>query len=260
MTEILVQVSHPTPEIVQLSLNRPQKRNALNVALLEELARQLEGLPPTVRGLLLCGEGAAFCTGMDLAECSDPAVAGKSAQLLAFVFEKLYTMPVISVAVVHGSAFAGGAGLMLACDAAIGSHDLQIAFPETQRGLVPVQVMSLLRRRVSGADLQRLLLFCDTIDATHAYQMGLLMRIVPQLDLHNQALLVLQHALLGAPEAVRHTKKLLVKGFPKSLGEELQEATHIQTKVRLSAEAREGSAAFLEKRAPFWAAAIQQVE
>ncbi len=260
MNEPLVQVLQRSSEIVQLTLARPQKRNALNIALLEELALCLDSLPPTVRGVLLCGEGPAFCTGMDLNECSDPAAAEKSARLLAYVFEKLFSMPSLTLAVVHGAAFAGGAGLLLACDAAIGSLDLQIAFPETQRGLVPVQVIALMRRRLSGAHLQRLLLFGDTLDAQHAYQIGLLIRAVPAQDLDAQAMQVMQKALKGGPEAVKETKKLLMQSYTPSLNEELQEASLFQTRIRLSQEAREGSAAFLEKRAPAWTAAVTQDE
>lgn len=248
MTHFILSSQFDT-HILQLTLNRPEKRNALHVPLLKELAQTLDNIPDQVRGIILKGEGPAFCTGMDLKECSDEAVAAESANLLAYVYEKLYTLPAVTLAAVHGSTFAGGAGLMLACDGAIGSLNARIAFPETQRGLVASQVMTLMSKRLRPADLKRLLLFGDTIDAPEAHHLGILLKAVPVENLNQASLEMMMQALRGAPLAVRLTKELLAC---KDIHQQLADATALQLKLRLSPEAREGAAAFLEKRNAKW--------
>lgn len=259
MKEPTILIDQQDPALAIITMHRPQKRNALNIQLLEELLAALQSLPKKVRGIVLAGEGPAFCTGMDLNECSAPTDAEQSAYLLGRVFETLATIPAVTVAAVHGYTFAGGAGLLLACDGAVGAHDLQIAFPETQRGLVPAQVITLMRHRLRPSDMYNLLLFNQNLDAVHAIQSGLIQKAVPLQDLLHEACGFVRQALLGAPEAVRLTKNLLSGVDPLHLHDELEAATALQLRVRLSPEAIEGSSAFLEKRAPSWTA-FQNVE
>lgn len=252
MPYTFIKVSYPHPEVAEIMLTRPDKRNALNVDLLEELLDALTNQPTHIRGILLTGEGPAFCTGMDLNESGDQTIAKRSANLLAQVFSQLHDSPLVTLAAVQGATFAGGAGLMLACDGAVGTPDLQVAFPETKRGLVAIQVMTLMRRKISGSDMRKLLLFGQTLDAAQAHQIGLTFSTFPLNDLHQEALKMLLQALLGGPEAVRTTKMLLNK---KPIAEDLQLAAKIQLSIRLTSEAQEGAKAFLEKRAPLWLAA-----
>ncbi|MFA6916932.1 MAG: enoyl-CoA hydratase-related protein [Parachlamydiales bacterium] len=247
-----IQVSSPHPLIVKILLTRPDKRNALNVELLEQLLEVLDNLPVHARAILLAGEGAAFCTGMDLNESSDEKLAEKSAFLLAKTFTRLYDSPLITLAAVHGTTYAGGAGLMLSCDVAIGTPELQIAFPETRRGLVAVQVFTLMQRKLPGNTIRKLLLLGETIDASEAHQLDLISSVYPLQDLENQSIRILLHALQGGPEALRKTKQLL---NGDSIEEELQKAAKYQLEVRGTSEAHEGAKAFLEKRAPNWIAA-----
>lgn len=246
MTSLLI--TQPHPKVIQLSLNRPEKKNALNLTLLEELAKALAGIPREIRGLLLKGEGSSFCTGMDLNECCDSNIIEKSANLFATIYERLFTLPLVTLALVHGLTYAGGAGLMLACDSAIGSSDTQIAFPETKRGLVAAQVLTLMQRKLRHSDIYRLLLFNEAVDAQKASQIGLIMHSVPLQDLESVGIKTLLQALEGAPEATRLTKERL----KTNISDALKDATDLQIKLRLSPEASEGSKAFLEKRKPNW--------
>lgn len=249
----LILVSTDGP-VTTLALNRPAKRNALNVGLLEQLVAALAAAEAdkTRRVLILRGEGPAFCAGLDLAEAAEPEQAHRSAELIARVLQALSTTRLVTIAAVHGAAIAGGAGLMTVCDLVVAAKDTQIGYPETRRGLVAALVMTFLRRQLRERDARELLLTGEPIDAAQALSIGLVNRVVPAAELLPEARRYAGVVLRGGPEAVANTKRLLAELWPRSVQADLDRALAFHLEARRSAEAVEGVAAFREKRPPNW--------
>ncbi|MFT4553049.1 MAG: methylglutaconyl-CoA hydratase [Chlamydiales bacterium] len=249
---ILIDRTHPGVTI--LTLNRPEKRNALNRALLEELCSAIETANNTEgqRVIVLCGAGKVFCAGLDLKEAMNNEVAHDSAQRVAQTLKALYSSPLVTIAAVHGAAMAGGAGLVSACDFAVAAEGFVLGYPETKRGLVAGLVMTLLRRKIQETFIRELLLLGEPITAERALRLGLLNRVVPEEELLKEVLSVAGQVLQGAPQATAQTKRLLEDLAPSSLEEGLNKALDYHMNARLSNEANEGIKAFLEKREPSW--------
>lgn len=252
-----VLVEHPRPGVAVLTLDRAERRNALSIALLEGLVHELEGLARggAVRVAILRGAGPVFSAGLDLAEAANPDLVERSARGVAAALSALRYSPLVTVAAVHGGAYAGGAGVMAACDIAVGTSDLKISFPEAQRGLLPALVCDVLRVKVREGDLGELFLVGNTIDADRARQIGLLQRVVPTERLLDEALGIAAGILAGGPATIIDTKKLLHAAYDRgphdAAAEQASIAEHLA--ARRSPEAAEGLRAFLEKRPPSWA-------
>lgn len=247
-------VEHPSHNVVIIKLNRPEKRNALNISLLQDFLSTLKSTEkdPSKRILILQGEGPVFCAGMDLAEACDTSKSIESSEILAQVFSALYHTPLITIAAVHGAAIAGGAGLVTACDLALASENTFFGYPETRRGLVAAQVMVFLMRQLKQKDLKELLLTGELIDAKKAQVIGLINQVVPQEKLLFEALKMANSVINGAPEATQETKQLIQKLYPSKFEEDLLLALSNHQQRRRSKEAQEGMQAFLEKRNPQW--------
>src|SRR5205085_7885173 len=142
----VVLVEKQTPKITLITLNRPERRNALTIELLTELIAAIEGAAadPEQRVLILRGAGAAFCTGLDLNEAAEVAKAHASAEMVAKTLVTLGQTRLITIAIVQGAAVAGGAGIMSACDFVIAAEGTKIGYPEVRRGLVAGLVMTFL--------------------------------------------------------------------------------------------------------------------
>lgn len=251
--EVLVQRAGP---VATLTLNRPERRNALNLPLLQQLGAALTAAEAdsSVRILVLRGAGTVFCSGLDLAEAGQPDFAPRSAELVATGLQRLATTRLVTIAAVHGAAIAGGAGLMSACDFAIATHDAKFGYPEVRRGLVPALIMTFLRRQLRERDARELLLLGRLFDATHAHAIGLVNRVVGDVAaLDGEIQRIISSVLQGGPESVAETKKLLNELWPSPLGTDLERAHAYHLAARNSAEAKEGIAAFNEKRAAAWA-------
>lgn len=242
-----------TGRTVTLVLNRPEKRNALDLPLLRALreAIESEGASGVARTLVLRGNGPAFCSGMDLAATA--GVPHETAEAVRAVLLALANCPLVTVAAVEGHAVAGGAGLVAACDFAVMSATAKIGYPEVRRGLVAALVSVFLRRQLSDRDLRELLLGADLVSAERAAQMGLVNRVVPSpADVAPAVAQIAAQVAQGGPEAIKATKHLLQALQPRTLEQETQIALDLHRHARDSAEAREGAAAFLEKRPPAW--------
>jgi methylglutaconyl-CoA hydratase len=254
MDSLLITTQQPEDGITVVTLNRPAKRNALNAALMEACSTAFEALAQdrSCRVIILRGEGAVFCAGLDLEEVHAAASPEKTARLVARLLRAVYQVPQVTIASVHGAAIAGGAGLMSACDIAVATADARIGYPEVKRGLVAALVMALLRRQVLERDARELLLLGDVISAERAREMGLVNRVVAGGELAQETLALARNVLRGAPVAIAHTKKVLDELWPTSFNQELDQALLHHLSGRASSEAGEGIAAFLEKRNPNW--------
>lgn len=255
MSSILVLSEKAGPGIALLTLNRPEKRNALSVGLVRELLAALTAAESdtTQRVLILTGAGPVFCAGLDLADAADPAKAHESAELIAQLLQRLSESRLITIAVVRGAAIAGGAGLMSACDFAFAEESAQIGYPETRRGLVAALVMTFLRRQLRERDARRILLTGELFSARHAGTIGLINAALGAEQLMPAALRMAWEVMQGGPEAVARTKELLARLWPSPLPADLEQAMRIHLQARESAEIGEGLAAFREKRPPGWA-------
>jgi methylglutaconyl-CoA hydratase len=251
----VVLVEKQSPRVTIVTLNRPERRNALTIELLTELtaAIGLAAADAQQRVLILRGAGQAFCTGLDLKEAADEKKAHATAEMVAKTLIALSQTRLITIAAVHGAAVAGGAGIMSACDFVVAATKTKIGYPEARRGLVAGLVMTFLRRQVREREIRELLFGSELIDADRAREIGLVNRVVPRDEVLSEAQKFADSVLQGAPAALAQTKKLIEELWSSPVKEDVDLALKYHMQARDSNEAREGIAAFNEKRAPKWA-------
>ena len=251
----VVLVEKQAPQITVVTLNRPERRNALTLELLSQLcaAIKVASDEPQNRLIILRGAGAAFCTGLDLKEAADQTKAHATAEMVANTLIAVSQTHLVTIAAVHGAAVAGGAGIMSACDFVVAAERTRIGYPEVRRGLVAGLVMTFLGRQVSERNMRELLLGSELIYAERAKEIGLVNRVVAQNDLMPEALKFAASVLQGAPGAVAQTKRLIDELWWRSVKDDVDLALKYHMQARESDEAREGIAAFNEKRKPKWA-------
>jgi methylglutaconyl-CoA hydratase len=251
----LLLIEKQSPQITVVTLNRPERRNSLTIELLNELiaAIKVASDQPNERLLILRGAGAAFCTGLDLKEAAESKKAQMTAELVAKTLITLAETRLVTIAAVHGAAVAGGAGIMSACDFVVAAQKTKIGYPEVRRGLVAGLVMTFLRRQVGERNMRELVLGGELIDAEHARGIGLVNRVVAPDQLMTEAQKFADSVLQGAPNAITQTKRLIEELWSTSVKEDVDLALKHHMQARESDEAREGIAAFNEKRKPNWA-------
>src|SRR5205809_2499747 len=252
----VVLIEKQTAQITVLILNRPERRNALTIELLNELnaAIKIASDQPQERVIILRGAGAAFCTGLDLKEAANQTKAHATAEMVANTLITISQTHLTTIAAVHGAAVAGGAGIMSACDFVVAAQGTKIGYPEVRRGLVAGLVMTFLRRQVGERNMRELLLGSELIDANRAKEIGLVNRVVARNDLINEAQKVADSVLQGAPGALARTKRLIDELWWRSVKDDVDLALKYHMEARESDEAREGIAAFNERRRPNWMA------
>jgi methylglutaconyl-CoA hydratase len=251
----VVLVEKQTPQITLITLNRPERRNALTIELMTELTEAIENAAADFeqRILILRGAGKAFCTGLDLGAAADSSKAHATAEMVARMLLALAETRLVTIATVHGAAVAGGAGVMSACDFVIAAEHTKIGYPEVRRGLVAGLVMTFLRRQLRERDLRELLLASELISAERAYEIGLVNRVVPVGELENEAQKIAASVLQGAPGAITNSKRLMEALWSTPFRKDIELALSHHLQARESAEAKEGIAAYNEKRLPNWA-------
>jgi methylglutaconyl-CoA hydratase len=240
--------------LVGITLNRPERRNALSIELLELLCDTLEALAGDgeTRVVILSGSGPVFSSGLDLQQAADSSLVERIAQCMGRALRLMRQTSLVSIAAAHGGAYAGGAGLMAACDIAIGASDLLIAFPEARRGLLPALICSVLCTKLREGDLRELFLVGNTLDAQRALNIGLVQRVVPRETLKSAALEIAKGVLAGGPNAIIETKRLLNQAFSPSPEVSIEHMLDAHLAARNTEEAIEGLAAFHQKRLPKW--------
>jgi len=258
-TTILVEETElEAGRILTITLNRPQRRNALTSAMIQELTLALRAAEDSRAGIVvLRGEGEHFCSGLDLSELR--AMAGRSLEQhrldsmnIAELFRTLYSLSLPSIAEVRGFALAGGMGLATLCDFTLASEEARFGYTEVKIGFVPAIVSSFLLLQVGEKQARDLLLTGRIIDAAEAHTLGLITRVVPggQLD---AAMSELATSLLAnSPCSMRATKHLLHRQEIEQLSRNLRAAVNTNAELRATDDFREGIAAFLEKRKPVW--------
>lgn len=242
------------PGLAILTLNRPERRNALSISLLETLLKQIAALEaePSTRVAILRGAGPVFSAGLDLTEAADAALAEPSAQHVAKTLHTIRHARLVFIAAVHGGAYAGGAGLAAACDMTVLAADTKIGFPEARRGLLPALVCEVLREKVLAGDLADLFLVGEPIDAARAQAIGLAQRVVPAERLLDEAIAMADSVLAGGPHTIALTKALLRRTYASTPEKDAPSPLAEHLAARHSPEAAEGLQAFLKKRSPRW--------
>ncbi|MEX2112146.1 MAG: enoyl-CoA hydratase/isomerase family protein, partial [Pirellulales bacterium] len=238
-----------------VTLNRPQKRNALSRELLAGLHQAFDDLhrERAVRGVILTGAGAAFCAGMDLGEMlatteqDNPQAQWHADSLLYYeLIEKMLRFPKPLVAAVNGPAVAGGAGLVMACDLVVAVESAAFGFPEPRRGIVAGMVAPLLAFRIGGARAALLLLTARVIEAQQAQHFGLYQEIVPDAVIWARSNELVGEMAASAPEALQMTKRLLNETVGEQLLSQLAAGAAMSAASRTTEAAAEGLAAFKE--------------
>ncbi len=240
--------------VLTLTLDRPDKRNALNAAAIEALHQALDraDLDAEVRVVVLRGAGKDFCAGADLDELLasvDATLADNEAAALRLgaLFARIRSIPKPVMAIVQGRALAGGAGLVTACDLAIAGSSAQIGYPEIQRGFVPAMVMTLLRRLTGEKLALDLVLTGRVLGAESARAAGLLARVVPDDQLEGEgAALAVRMAELS-PTALALTKQTFYQLDCLSLEEGLALGARVNALARQTPDFRGAVARFLER-------------
>ena len=250
----VVLIEKQSLQITVITLNRPERRNALTLELLTELcaAVKVASEQREQRVLILRGAGAAFCTGLDLKEAADSTKAHATAEMVANALVAISQTRLVTIAAVHGAAVAGGAGIMSACDFVVAAEGTKIGYPEVRRGLVAGLVMTFLRRQVGERNMRELLFSAELIDAARAKELGLVNRVASSDELMDEAQKFAASVLQGAPGALAQTKRLVEELWCRSVKEDVNVALKYHMQARESNEAREGIAAFNEKRPPNW--------
>jgi methylglutaconyl-CoA hydratase len=244
-----------------VTLNRPEKRNALSRELLKELHQSLDDLHQErrVRAVVLIGAGQAFCAGMDLEEMRSAAEQEDKheqwradAVLYHDVIELMLRFPKPLIAAVNGPAVAGGAGLVMACDLVVACRQATFGFPEPRRGIVAGLVAPLLAFRLGGSRAAQLLLTARLFSAEEMHAFGLYHEIIEEDKIWARSREIVGEIAKSAPEAIQHTKRLLNEEIGEVLFTQLMAGAAASATSRTTEAAAEGLLAYHEKRDPQW--------
>ncbi len=242
--------------VVIIRLNRPEKRNALNALLVDELSDALAwtDADERVRVVVLRGEGKDFCAGADLQMLSDLAEAGVEEQLadadaLGDLFLIIRRIGVPVVAAVHGHALAGGCGLATASDIVLASDDARFGYPEVKIGFVPAMVMTMLRRAVGEKRAFELIVTGRTIGAEEAERYGLVQHVHPAREFEESSIRYAGKLAERSPSSLALSKRLLYETELHSFEAAIRAGAELNTLARMTEDCREGVRRFLESRA-----------
>jgi len=244
--------------IATITLNRPDKRNAISYELINELLRALDGLASSdAQVLILTGAGKAFCSGMDLENLQaittrTPEQNIADSETMATLFRSLYEFPRPTIAAVNGAAVAGGCGLATLCDFTLASTEAKFGYTEVRIGFLPAIVSTFLVRQVGEKHARDLLLTGRIIDAAEAHRIGLANEVVPQDQLLARATEISKQLMANSPASLIATKRLLNAFAQSELDEQIQLAVKENAGIRATEDFREGVTSFLEKRKPRW--------
>lgn len=258
--EPVVQVKKHVPSGT-IVLNRPQRRNALSRWTILQLVQALDDLHKerSVRAVILTGAGTAFCSGADLHEIHEsskeddaPTQWHRDAVQFKELLQKMMMFPKPIIAAVNGPAVAAGATLLLASDIIVASPEATFGFPEARRGLVPGLAAPLLSFRIGAGPAASLLLSARLIGADEAQRLGLCHEVTSSDTIWARAHALAEHCAKCAPESLLLTKRLLNETIGDHLGTLLSAGAAASATACTTEAAKEGLAAFLEKREPNW--------
>ena len=244
--------------IATITLNRPEKRNAISFELIEDLLRALHEVAKSdAIVLIVTGAGKAFCSGLDLDNLKallgrSPEENLKDSRIMVQLFRSLYEFPKVTIAAVNGAAIAGGTGLALLCDFTLAVPDAKFGNTEVRIGFVPAIVSTFLLRQIGEKQARDLLLTGRIFGAEEAVHLGLVSEIVLPDDLMPRARALAASLMENSPSSLRATKQLLTDHARAELDTQIDSAVRENAAIRTTADFREGITSFLEKRKPGW--------
>ena len=248
-------------DVALITLNRPDKRNALTRAFIGELNQFVEEVKANsnVRLLVLKAKGSVFCAGMDLSEMKERARADDpekewqhDSEIYNRLVSSLFALPIPTLAVLQGPVLAGGTGMVFACDLVIASDKAFVSLPEPKRGIVAAMVAPLLVYRAGMSTASWLLFSGKPLAANEALRRGLFHEVVDEDSLESATTSLINSILTGSHAALQSTKTHLKQVADVDVLRQIGESTEVSAEARRSPDAQEGLAAFAEKRNPNW--------
>jgi methylglutaconyl-CoA hydratase len=244
--------------IATITLNRPDRRNAISYELIDDLTAALkQAAGSTAQIIVLTGAGKSFCSGMDLDNLKQ--LTGrthvqnlKESEIMASLFRSLYDFPKPTIAAVNGPAIAGGTGLATLCDFTLASPEAKFGYTEVRIGFVPAIVSSFLIANVGEKRARELLLTGRVFGAEEAHKLGLVNEVVAPEQLMPRALELAAQLMENSPASLQATKKLLSGYTREQLDRQVGQAVQANGAIRQTADFKEGITSFLEKRKPKW--------
>lgn len=241
-----------------ITLNRPEKRNAISIQMIAELQAALDEIEKThTRVVILTGVGKSFCAGIDLEYLQ--AIGQQSAaenqedsKRIAKMFRKIWSYSRPLIAAVNGHALAGGCGIATLSDFTLAVPEAKFGYTEVKIGFLPAIVSVFLTRQIGEKRARDLLLTGRLIEAAEAREMGLVNEIVPAEKLMERAHELAETVLAASPSSITRAKHLLVSAAAAGVDHDLERAVLESARVRCTPDFKEGLAAFLEKRKPVW--------
>jgi methylglutaconyl-CoA hydratase len=245
-------------EIALITLNRPEKRNAISARMIEDLLASFDEIETgPARVGIITGAGKAFCAGMDLDGLR--AIASQSAEenvedsvRMATMFHRIYSFPKPLISAVNGAAIAGGCGIATLADFTLAAPEATFGYTEVKIGFLPALVSVFLRRQVGEKVARDLLLSGRIVDAEEALRLSLVSEIVPARTLLDRARELADTLIRSSPTSIFRTKRMLVHSSEATLLSEIEIAIRENADIRSTDDFREGLSSFLEKRAPKW--------
>jgi methylglutaconyl-CoA hydratase len=248
--------------VATITLDSPHNRNALSAQLRDELTGHLETAitDDSARVVVLTHTGRVFCSGMDLKEAGGAGADKQGVNEFPAILERIWTSPKPVVARLAGPARAGGVGLVAACDIAVAAHEATFAFSEVRIGVVPAVISVTVLPRLLPRAAHELFLTGETFDARRAADIGLLNSAVPADELDGEVRRYTDMLVLGAPNALADTKRMLRRAPAATLAEDFAAMLELSAHHFAGAEGQEGIAAFREKRTPKWVPTEEDAE
>jgi enoyl-CoA hydratase/carnithine racemase len=246
------------PNYITLALNRPEKRNAINIAMLEALdaAFTMTEGDPGIRAVIIRGEGRGFCSGLDLRDverASGARVGGGPAFAPDKILHRLQTLPVPAIAAVHGDVLTAGLVIALLCDLRIAAQSAKLGMTPARIGYLPTYAVFRRFTEIAGAaNTAEIMYLAEPVDAARAREMGLVHKVVPDDQLNAAAAQWAEKIAGNAPLSVRAMKRMIGRTISRAFEAEHEDLNELAVKVRSSADAKEGVRAFLEKRKAVW--------
>jgi methylglutaconyl-CoA hydratase len=245
-------------QIAKISLNRPDKRNAINAQMIADFQTALDAIEKShARVVLVTGAGKAFCAGMDLEMLSaivhqSPAENQDDARRIAKLLRRLWSFPRPTIAAVHGAAYAGGCGIATLCDFTLAAPDARFGYTEVKIGFLPAIVSVFLTRQIGDKRARDLLLTGRIIDAAEAKEFGMVTGVVPGEQLLERAHALANDLIAASPSSLTRAKHLLTSAAAPGVDHDLERAILENARIRCTPDFKEGVASFLEKRKPVW--------
>jgi len=245
-------------EIAKITLNRPDKRNAITTTMISEILTALDVIEKShARVVILTGAGKCFCAGIDLEMLAaiaqqSPSENQEDSRRIAKMLRRIWSFPRPMIAAVNGAAYAGGCGIATLCDFTIATTEAKFGYTEVKIGFLPAIVSVFLTRQIGEKRSRDLLLTGRIIGAAEAKEFGMVSEVVPAERLFDRVQELVAELIAASPSSVTRAKHLLTSSAAAGLDHDLERAILENARIRCTPDFKEGIASFLEKRKPMW--------